>query len=131
MDKVEALITIISTILGFVASFTGVLVACVKNIKARKYLEATSKLATALQEFVIEAESLDNFSGEEKKSYVLTKANRYAIENKLPYNEQDVGQVVENLIKVSKEVNKRGTASRADKQGALLGDSQLGKIYIK
>ena len=40
----------------------------------------------------------------------MTKANRYAIEHKIPYDEQAVSDKVEDLVALSKEVNKRDAA---------------------
>ena len=56
---------------------------------------------------IIDAEAFVNYSGAEKKEYVLTKANRFAIENKIPFNETELSDKIEELIILSKEVNKR------------------------
>ena len=118
MGKLEEIITIVSACLGFVATFTGFLIPLVKSVKAKNKLTALNKLSTSLQSFMVDAETHQNFTGEEKKEYVLTKANRYAIDNGLPYDEQAVSANVEDLVALSKEVNKRGTVSTKQKEGA-------------
>ncbi len=107
MSTLEEIMTIISACIGLLATITGFLIPMVRSIKAKNRLIAINKLTTELQTLIIEAETFVNFSGEEKKEYVLTKANRYAIDNKIPYNEQDVNQKIEDLVTLSKEVNKR------------------------
>ena len=91
--------------------FTGFLIPLVKNVKAKNKLVALNKLTSTLQTLIIEAEEFTNFTGTEKKEYVMTKANRYAIKNKIPFDEQLVSDKVEDLVALSKEVNvgKRST----------------------
>ncbi len=110
MENLERIITIISACMGLLATVTGFLIPLVKNVKAKKRLMAINKLTTELQTLIIDAEAFVNFTGVEKKEYVMTKANRYALENKIPYNESDVSQKVEDLVALSKKVNKRDTA---------------------
>ncbi len=56
-----------------------------------------------------------HYSGEEKKEYVMTKANRYAIENDIAFDEDAVSEKVEELITLSKEVNaKAGTSTEGN-----------------
>lgn len=114
MENIKELITIASACLGFIATLTGFLIPLVKNVKAKNKLKSLNKLSVALQAFVVEAEQRVNFTGEEKKQLVLTKANRYALENKIPFNEQSVEGEIESLVALSKSVNKRGTLPAAE-----------------
>lgn len=105
MENVKELITIISAVLGLLATVTGFLIPLVKTVRAKNKLTAINKLTAQLQSFIMDAEQLVNYTGAEKKEYVLTKANRFAIDNHLPYNEQEIGDKIEELITVSKTVN--------------------------
>lgn len=107
MEHIERIITIVSACLGLIATAIGFLIPLVKNVKTKNRLSAVKKLTDTLHSLIIEAETFVNFSGAEKKEYVMTKANRYAIDNKIPYNEADVSEKIEDLISISKEVNKR------------------------
>lgn len=111
MESLREIITIISASLGLIATIIGFLIPLVKNIKAKNKLVAIKKLTSTLQSLIIDAEAFVNFTGTEKKEYVMTKANRFAIENKIPYNETDVSEKIEELICLSKEVNKRESTS--------------------
>ncbi|MCX4287017.1 MAG: phage holin, LLH family [Clostridia bacterium] len=114
MENIKELITIASACLGFIATLTGFLIPLVKNVKAKNKLKSLNKLSVALQAFVVEAEQRVNFTGEEKKQFVLTKANRYALDNKIPFNEQSVDGEIESLVALSKSVNKRGALPAAE-----------------
>lgn len=111
MEKIEQIIIIAANCLGLLATFTGFLIPLVKNVKAKNKLVAINKLTSTLQTLIIEAEEFTNFTGTEKKEYVMTKANRYAIKNRIPFDEQLVSDRVEDLVALSKEVNvgKRST----------------------
>ena len=119
MENIKEIITIASACLGLIATATGFLIPLVKNVKAKNKLTALNKLSTTLQAFIVDAETFTNFSGAEKKEYVMTKANRYAIENKIPYDEQAVSDKVEEIVALSKEVNKRGTVSTVSKESQV------------
>lgn len=119
MENIKEIITIASACLGLIATATGFLIPLVKNVKAKNKLTALNKLSTTLQAFIVDAETFTNFTGAEKKEYVMTKANRYAIENKIPYDEQAVSDKVEEIVALSKEVNKRGTVSTVSKESQV------------
>lgn len=108
MENIKEFITIVSAAFGLLATMTGFLIPLVKNVKAKNKLTALNKLTTVLQSLIIEAEKFVNFSGEEKKAYVLTNANRYALENKILFDKQSVNDKVEELVALSKAVNIKG-----------------------
>lgn len=105
MENLEQMITVVSAGLGLIATVTGFLIPLVKNVKAKNRLTALNQLSTLLKSLIVEAEKFSNFTGEEKKEYVMTKANRYALENNIPFDESTVGDEIEKLIDLSKNVN--------------------------
>ncbi len=114
MENIKEIITIASACLGLVATVTGFLIPLVKNVKAKNKLSSINKLTTVLQTLIIDAEQFANYTGEEKKEYVLTKANRYALNNNIAFDEQTVSDKVEELVKLSKSVNVSKTAKTRD-----------------
>ena len=52
-----------------------------------------------------EAEGFRNYTGAEKKNYVLTKMNQFSIDNKINYDEDYVSCKIEELIETTKVVN--------------------------
>ncbi len=105
MENIKEIITIASAALGLLATVTGFLIPLVKNVKAKNKLAALNKLTKVLQTLIVDAEKYVNFSGEEKKAYVVTNANRYALDNKIAFDEQMVSDKVEELVALSKAVN--------------------------
>lgn len=100
-------VPIISGLLGIFVTAATFLIPYIKNAKAKKILETAVKVAEAVQPYIIEAEKFANYSGEEKKAYVMTKANQYAIEHKLNFNAEEVSKQVESLVNLTKQVNQR------------------------
>lgn len=115
MKHLEQIITIASAGVGLLATVTGFLIPLVKNVKAKNRLTALNKLSVLLNSLIVEAEQFANFTGAEKKQYVLTKANRYALENNIPFEESTVDAEIEKIVKLSKNVNVGAAKSAAEK----------------
>ena len=47
----------------------------------------------------------NNYLGNEKKEYVITKLNQFAIENNIDFDKEKLDERIEKLIKLSKNVN--------------------------
>ena len=127
MENIKEIITIASAAMGLLATFTGFLIPLVKNVKAKNKLAALNKLTTVLQSLIVDAEKYVNFSGEEKKAYVVTNANRYALDNKIAFDEHMVSDKVEELVALSKAVNvkNRPQTSAAENRSCLDDKSEI------
>ena len=113
MENLELIISLAGTCVGLIRAIATVIVKYAGNAKARKAAEQTIEICNAILPYIEQAESYVHYSGEEKKEYVMTKANRYAIENNIAFDEDAVSEKVEELITLSKEVNVR-TGMSAD-----------------
>ena len=107
MEKLEVIISLAGTAVGFLVTAITFLVKFIKNAKAKKIAEQTVKIGNAVLLYIKQAENFLNYSGAEKKEYVLTKANQFAIAQGIAFNAVAVGEKIEELVKLSKEVNKR------------------------
>lgn len=115
VETLQIWLPIVSGFVGILITFLSFIIPLVKNSKAKKILETSVKIAEAVQPYIIEAEKFINYTGEEKKSFVMTKANQYAIDNKLKFNVEEVSKQVETLVALTKQVNQR----EKDKHGEL------------
>lgn len=105
MQNLEIIISLAGTALGFVITTLTFLLKFIKNEKAKRIADRTVKLCDAILPYIKKAETFINYSGEEKKEYVMTKANQYAQKNKLKFDEEFISQKIEELIALTKEVN--------------------------
>ena len=72
-------------------------------------LQDDADLLDAVAPIMQIAESFTNYSSAEKKEYVLTRINQLAIENGINFDVKAISDKIEELIKLSKEVNYKRT----------------------
>lgn len=77
----------------------------VKNKKINKVLEQAEEVTKQIIPYVMEAEKFINYTGEEKKKYVMTKLNQFAITNNIKFEEEETSNKIEELVKLTKQVN--------------------------
>ena|GEM_PF-900213 len=107
MERLDLILSLIGTATGFMVAAATLLGKLIKTIKEKKKALNAVKLCDALMLFVQQAESFTGYSSAEKKEFVLTKANRFAIEQKIAFDTGFVSRKIEELVRLTKEVNKR------------------------
>ena len=107
MKNVEIILSLCGTIAGLVVTAVTFLAKFIQNAKAKRVCEQVIKIGNAVIPYIEQAESFAHYSGEEKKEFVMTKANQYAIENDIAFNAELVSTKIEELVKLTKKVNKR------------------------
>lgn len=107
MENFELIVSLIGTAAGLFIACVSFLIKMIHSIKKRKNENEQTTLLDAVAPIVELAETFTNYSGEEKKEYVLTKVNQFAIENGIKFDAELVSEKIERLIELSKQVNKR------------------------
>jgi len=107
MQNLPTIISISCTALGLLVTAITFIVRFIKSLKEKRLAQDTLKICEALKGFVASAEKFLNYSANEKKEFALTKANQFAIDNKMAFNAAFIGGKIEELIRLSKEVNVR------------------------
>ncbi|MDE7264619.1 MAG: hypothetical protein K2N64_08165, partial [Anaeroplasmataceae bacterium] len=92
------MLTLLCTTVVFLQKF-------VKNKKLKRVLEKTEQITREIIPYITEAERFVNYSGAEKKEYVMTKINQYALENHIKFNQEEISKRIEELVALTKEVN--------------------------
>jgi|SRR5690554_3963702 len=98
---------ILALTIPVIISFIILISKLVKNKKLKKFAENLIEIEKISKGFICKAEDFINFSGKDKKEWVKTKVNQYCIENQINYNENIIDNIIENLLDLSKTVNKR------------------------
>ena len=98
-EIVELVILAISLLISFI----GLITAFIKAIKTKKW----DSLKAALCTFMEEAENLSHLSGQDKKNYVLDKAEKFCAEHGFNFDIDKVSSAIETLIDITKKVNQR------------------------
>lgn len=121
MENLEIIISVAGAALGLLVTTVTFLSKFIKNAKAKKVAENIVKIGNAMIPYIQEAETFLNYSGEEKKQYVMTKANQFAIDNNIPFDAEAVSDKIEELIGLTKQVNvKTSSVATSSSQPAQL-----------
>ena len=90
---------------GVIISIVTFISKYIKTSKGKKLAENIIDMGNILLPFIEEAERFVSYSGEEKKAYVMTKANQYAIDNHIKFNAEEISKKIEDMVALTKEVN--------------------------
>lgn len=108
MENSEWILSLAATALSLLVACISFVIKLVKvvreKIKAKKFDELMDSIAPIMEL----AETHTEYSGADKKAYVLEKVSKYAAENGLIFEAQAVADKIEELVKFSKQVNKKG-----------------------
>ena len=105
MENMEYILSLVGATLSCVAALLTLGVKFIKAIKEMKSLMSREKIAEKLPELITEAEKFIEYSGKEKKAYVLDKISEYAKSAGIEADLQFVSEKIEELIKLSRHVN--------------------------
>lgn len=112
LEDLQIYLSFLAPVLGLLCTTAVFLKKFVKNKNLKKVLEKTEQITKEIIPCIMEAEKFINYSGEEKKSYVMTKLNQYAIVNNIKFNSEETSRKVEELVTFTKEVNVKNTAMK-------------------
>jgi len=100
-----------ASILEGAAVLIASLLATIFGVKGKKDKQETEKkdktFVQVLQELVMKAEKFLNFSGKEKKAYVIAMAKSKFMELGYDFTEEQIGEKIEDIVALSKSVNQR------------------------
>lgn len=113
MENLEIILSVSGAALGLLVTTVTFLSKFIKSAKAKKVAENIIEISNAMIPYIEQAETYLNFSGEEKKEYVMTKANRFAIERGMKFDADAVSDKVEELVALTNQVNTRGTQNKS------------------
>lgn len=112
MENIQIILSIAATAIGLFITTVTFLTKFISNSKAKKIAENAIKIGNAILPFVQEAEKYITYTGKDKQAFVMTKVNQFAIDNGIKFDSELVAAKIEEIVKATKEVNARGTASK-------------------
>ena len=105
MENAELVLSFIGTALSLAAMCALFIIKLIRAAMAKKRTQEGAMLLDAVVPLMEIAEKFVNFSGEEKREFVLTKLNQFALENGLNFNAETISTKIEELIELTKRVN--------------------------
>ncbi len=124
LSIVAPMLTLLCTTVVFLQKF-------VKNKKLKKVLEKTEQITRELIPCITEAEKFVNYSGAEKKEYVMTKINQYALDNHIKFDQDEISKRIEELVSLTKEVNTNGVSIKKEVINAEIERNSTSEISEK
>lgn len=106
-ETLKLVLSILGTSLAWVSLISTLVVKQVKSNKLKKIASQLNFFTDQAQKYVSEAEKFLNYSGKDKKEYVMTKVNQAAIDNKVKFDKETVSSLIEKIVDITKNVNKR------------------------
>lgn len=113
MEKIQLLQTLFlcgSAFIGFISVLVLFIKILIKKLKRGEVTaEELTDYTTLLLQLITKAEGFTNWTGDEKKNYVLSNVMATLLRNGAAYDEEAVGEDVDKLIDFSKNVNAKET----------------------
>lgn len=89
----------ITIILSFIFTFT-------KNKKVKAFAGNLLSVTEQAKVLIVEAEAFTNYTGSEKKNYVMSRLFKFVFENKIKtVTENDLSDIIESEISLTNQVN--------------------------
>ncbi len=107
MEELKIIISLISAICGLLITLLTYLYRFSKNKKVKEKALEMILITNKLIPYIKEAELFINYTGIEKKEYVLTKIRQYAIGEKISLDEIEITKQLEEMISLTKDVNRK------------------------
>ena len=105
MERAEYILSLVGTILSSMAGILTIGIKLIKTLNEVKERINTEQIEEKLLELIEEAEKFIEYSGKEKKEYVMDKIGEYAEELGIKADLQFVSEKIEELVKLTKGVN--------------------------
>lgn len=105
MDKIQIILSLLVVCIGLIISVVTFISKYIKSAKGKRLAENIIDMSNILLSFIGEAEHFVAYSGEEKKAYVMTKANQYAIDNNIKFDCKGISDKVDKIVALTNEVN--------------------------
>ena len=105
MNKIKIIISLLATTLSLLFTTSLSLFKFINSKKLNKKIIDENDLYNTIIDLMKIAEEFTNYSGIEKKEYVLTKLNQLSIDNKVNFDIEKASSKIEELISLSKNVN--------------------------
>ena len=98
--------------ISFLSGLVSILIPYLKTAKAKKNAEKVVKALSGfelicknIQPLVVKAEQFMNFSGVERKEWVMTQLRIIALKNSIVFDENAVSEKVEEVVSTTNKVN--------------------------
>lgn len=101
------IIWIIGAILSICATGIPSIIGLIRKTKQFVKERNWNKVMEVLPKLISEAEQFVNYRGQEKKEFVKSRLAIFAVKNKIVFDEARFETAIDNIVRLTREVNKR------------------------
>ncbi|MCL2522180.1 MAG: phage holin, LLH family [Erysipelotrichales bacterium] len=124
MEDIEIILSLAATALTCLLAALTCFFKLLRAVKNKKKAENFIKIEEALLPFIEEAEKFTQFSGAEKKAYVLMRIAEVTAKQRIKLSTDEVSKKIDGLVSLSRNVN-------VSNERALARDNSDENCYIK
>ncbi len=128
MEHLELFFSLSGAVLSLLITSITFITKFLKSSKAKNIAENILEICNALLPLISQAEKLTNYTGEEKKKYVMTLIRQYAFDKKLSFDYQEISEKVDELVALSKDVNVDKNSTKASENENKMPNQYTGIV---
>lgn len=105
MENAEIIISLAGTVISLLIAVVTFISKFLKSEKAKTTAENIVQICDEIVPLINQAEQFVNFSGQEKKEYVMTLMRKYALDNGISFDFGMLDEKIDDLVDFTKNVN--------------------------
>ena len=105
MENAEIIISLAGTVISLIIAVITFIAKFLKSEKAKTTAENIIQICNEIVPLIKQAEQFVNFSGQEKKEYVMTLMRKYALDNGISFDFGMLDEKIDDLVDFTKNVN--------------------------
>lgn len=105
MENAEIIISLAGTVISLIIAVITFIAKFLKSEKAKTTAEKVVQICDEILPLIKQAEQFVNFSGQEKKEYVMTLMRKYALDNGISFDFGMLAEKIDDLVDFTKNVN--------------------------
>lgn len=105
MENAEIIISLAGTVISLIIAVITFIAKFLKSEKAKTTAENIIQICNEIVPLIKQAEQFVNFSGQEKKEYVMTLMRKYALDNGISFDFGMLAEKIDDLVDFTKNVN--------------------------
>ena len=119
IEMIMQIIYITLIALSLLSSILTIIIKYAKNGKLKTKAQNAYTIVKKIQDLIINAESFVNYTGKEKINFVITRMKEFSLANNLSLDESYITELVEDEIKLSKNVNAKKQEQNVSRETLL------------
>lgn len=128
MENAEIIISLAGTVISLIIAVITFIAKFLKSEKAKTTAENIVQICDEILPLIKQAEQFVNFSGQEKKEYVMTLMRKYALDNGIYLDCQMLAEKIDELVALTKNVNVKDSYQNTAKSSYEEVDNKVSAV---